>query len=185
MSNLKQRTALFKGLTAHFSLSELHDMCFDLGLNHEDIPGNTRSAFARELILYCERRCTVAALLDVCRRDRPQVIWPDADEVEFPPATIARMLRPQLSAQQQAQAEPLAALLAPLLRDPAQAAQIEGLLRAHTVLGPVLCDLAGYHVTLGGTVLQFGSDNQVGEITMRDIAGGNIVHLTINITTRD
>ncbi|NJO08227.1 MAG: hypothetical protein HC876_23485 [Chloroflexaceae bacterium] len=127
----------------------------------------------------------VAELLDTCRRNRPHVIWPDAGETEFPPAAIARTLCSQLPEHQQSQVEPLAALLAPLMSDPTQAADIERLLRENIALGHVLRDLAGYQVTFGGTLLQFGSDNQVGDITIRDVAGGNIVHLTININTRD
>jgi len=70
--------AIRQQLTAYFSDSELRDLCFDLHINYEDLPGLARSDKARELISYVARHNQSAVLLDYCRKLRPHVKW-DAD----------------------------------------------------------------------------------------------------------
>jgi hypothetical protein len=50
------RRQLNQRLIKSFSLDELNDLIFELGLSPDDIAGNTVRAKARELVLYCERR---------------------------------------------------------------------------------------------------------------------------------
>jgi hypothetical protein len=67
--------ALRQGLVDYFNLEELHDLCNDLGLDYEDLPGQGKSAKARELISYMQRRGRMADLLNRCQVLRPLVAW--------------------------------------------------------------------------------------------------------------
>lgn len=62
-------------LIRHFNDSELHTLCFDLGIDYEDLPGNIKADKARELVAYVQRHQQEAGLLAECRRLRPQVDW--------------------------------------------------------------------------------------------------------------
>lgn len=59
----------------HFNESELHDLCFDLSVDYENLAGNMKSDKARELINYCQRHDRIPRLLHMCRQLRPTVLW--------------------------------------------------------------------------------------------------------------
>ena len=61
-------------LGKRFDLDELRDLCFRLNVDHEEVRGNTKSAFARELVTYMERRNRLPELVDAIRRARGNVI---------------------------------------------------------------------------------------------------------------
>ena len=61
-------------LDKRYSDSELRDVCFELGIDYEDLPGDRQSAKARELVLYAERHSMTAQLVALVMRDRPQVL---------------------------------------------------------------------------------------------------------------
>jgi outer membrane protein assembly factor BamB len=63
------------GLAAHFNESELRDLCFELDVDYEDLPGEGKTAKARELVAYHERRGLIPKLAAVCRRLRSNVQW--------------------------------------------------------------------------------------------------------------
>jgi len=67
---------LRKLLGQYFSLKELHTLAFDLGVSHDDLPGDTRSQFAESLILHCYRQNRLEELVTLCREQRPFVAWP-------------------------------------------------------------------------------------------------------------
>jgi hypothetical protein len=67
------RVRLRRLIEESFSTSELHDLCFDLGIDHENLPGQERSARAREIIRYCERHSRLADLLREVVRLRPHL----------------------------------------------------------------------------------------------------------------
>ena len=69
--------ALRDKLVEHFSLAELEDLCFQLGVDGDDIPGQTRPAKAREMVTYFDRRGRLTELLAACRQERPHVQWLD------------------------------------------------------------------------------------------------------------
>lgn len=48
-------------------------------------------------------------------------------------------------------------------------------------LATVVAALAGKELRAEATVLSFGSGNQIGDISIRDIAGGNIAHVSVNV----
>ncbi len=58
-----------------FNLSELHNLCFDLGINFDSLAGQTIEDKSRELVNYCSRRSHLPKLIQQCKRLRPQVNW--------------------------------------------------------------------------------------------------------------
>lgn len=58
-------------LATAFSLDELKDLCQDLDVNYENIPGDTLRAKARELVLYFQRHSRFDDLVAAARRIRP------------------------------------------------------------------------------------------------------------------
>jgi hypothetical protein len=63
--------ALRNFLVSYFSDSELRDLCFDLGIDYESLPGEGKAARARELVAYCQRHGRLPDLENTCRRLRP------------------------------------------------------------------------------------------------------------------
>lgn len=66
---------LRKQMDSYFSLSELRTICFDLGIDYEELPGGTKQNFTVGLIEYVIRRNRLPELLDALRRERPKVNW--------------------------------------------------------------------------------------------------------------
>lgn len=69
------KVLLRKNLTNFFNQSDLRTLCFDLGIEYEDLPGTTRTDKARELIEFCIRNLQIHGLLLYCREKRPRVAW--------------------------------------------------------------------------------------------------------------
>ena len=63
------------GLAAHFNEGELRDLSFELGVDYDDLPGEGKTAKARELVVYHERRGLVRKLAERCYQLRPSVSW--------------------------------------------------------------------------------------------------------------
>lgn len=70
------REALRRVLDDHYNIEELKDLCLTLGIDYEDIPGETQSAKARELVLYMQRRDRLAELVEQVMRERPKLLVP-------------------------------------------------------------------------------------------------------------
>jgi len=63
-------------LIEHFSLNELRDIYFDLGVDWENVVGNeTKSDKSRELLTYLKRRSRVPELIKYCQKERPNTEW--------------------------------------------------------------------------------------------------------------
>ncbi len=62
-------------LASYFSESELNDLCFDLNIDYENLPDQTKLEKARELIIYCQRHGRMADLMARCQELRPQLSW--------------------------------------------------------------------------------------------------------------
>ena len=77
---IRQRAALppllQQMIQRYFNTSELRSLCFDLGIEYEDISGENKSDKVRELITYAERHGRTHELIMLCRRLRPHVDWP-------------------------------------------------------------------------------------------------------------
>lgn len=73
---LKNRIRLRELIVRYFNKQELEMLCFDLGIDKDDLPDATKQEMAQELILYCERRGKLEQLLEQCRLQRPHAEWP-------------------------------------------------------------------------------------------------------------
>ena len=71
----KEMTALLHQLNAHFDESELRALCFDLHIEPENLPGQTRQDRARALIRYMLRRGRIGELYTQCETLRPNERW--------------------------------------------------------------------------------------------------------------
>jgi Effector-associated domain 7/GRAM domain len=69
------RVELRKKIATHFSDDEIKTLCFDLGIEYENLAGDGREAKARELVIHCERTGRIPRLVDKCQELRPNVIW--------------------------------------------------------------------------------------------------------------
>lgn len=70
-----EQTALHRNLVKYFNLAELNVLAVDLGIDYENLPGETINEKGMELVLYCERHGHLAALVDRLHQLRPQVSW--------------------------------------------------------------------------------------------------------------
>ncbi len=66
---------LYSGLVSYFNEEELRDLCFQLGIDYETLPGDSKTIKARELVAYHERRNRIESLSQVCHQLRPNVVW--------------------------------------------------------------------------------------------------------------
>lgn len=75
------RMRMLRLLTTHFGEEELRDLCFYLEeVDFDSLPGRGKSAKARELILYLERRNQLGVLQELGREVRPDVPWDEGSE---------------------------------------------------------------------------------------------------------
>lgn len=65
---------LLRNVTDSFSKEELHTIAFELRVDYENLP-EAKDGLARELIVYLQRRKRLHELVDVLRRERPQMTW--------------------------------------------------------------------------------------------------------------
>jgi PAS domain S-box-containing protein len=77
----EQLAKLRRTLETHFDEGELHDLCFDLGV--QGLPDRAKGDLIRELLAYCDRRSRVPELVEVGKRQRPDVPWPEMSEQAF------------------------------------------------------------------------------------------------------
>lgn len=61
-----------KIIEVYFSEADLKNLCFDLNIDYEILPSNSKSDFARELISHCERRGIGKKLLEEIALSRPE-----------------------------------------------------------------------------------------------------------------
>jgi hypothetical protein len=69
------RTKLRELLTNHFDDEELRTLCFDLGIDYDDLRGEGKASKARELVTYLERRGRIDDLVEIGKRVRPRLEW--------------------------------------------------------------------------------------------------------------
>lgn len=73
VSQNENLTRLRQNLTTCFNVSELQTLCFDLGVDYENLPSRGKDDLTRELVMYCQRHNLLPHLVDKCRALRPQV----------------------------------------------------------------------------------------------------------------
>jgi tetratricopeptide (TPR) repeat protein len=76
------RNKLYELIGDSFSLDELRELSYFLGIDDEELPQATKGELIRELITYCERRGRLRDLLQRCVDLRPQVAWPNVAAVQ-------------------------------------------------------------------------------------------------------
>lgn len=62
-------------IDAHFNESELRSLAFTLGVEYENLIGETKQDKARELVTYMERRDRMGELMALLVERRPGVAW--------------------------------------------------------------------------------------------------------------
>ncbi len=67
----EDRNTLLNFLARHYTLDEMKTLCFKLFIDYDNLGGDTKSAKARELILYLERGGRIEDLAPVLGRDKP------------------------------------------------------------------------------------------------------------------
>lgn len=82
-------------LTEYFSEDELKTLCFDLGIDYENLPGEGKEAKSRELIAYCERCGRLLELMEVGEQLRSNVSWKDELERESLESQLRHNLPPR------------------------------------------------------------------------------------------
>ncbi len=71
------QTTLWRALTDGYNESELQNLCFELGIDHEELAGETKSARARELVRYAQRHNLTARLVELVMAGRPHLLAPN------------------------------------------------------------------------------------------------------------
>ena len=71
---------LRRTLVERLSEGDLRDLCFDLGVNYDDLPGETRADKARELITYFKQRNRLPKLIRTIEENRPDI---DLSDIPF------------------------------------------------------------------------------------------------------
>lgn len=64
---------LRENLLHHFNLDEFRTLCFDVGVDYDDLPGESKSGKARELITFLDRQGRLHDLIHRCAELRPRV----------------------------------------------------------------------------------------------------------------
>jgi hypothetical protein len=87
---------LRQALIEHFSLEELRTLCFDLGVNYDQLGGESIDGKARELLLHLRRDGRLSDLCPLLQQLRPHVAW--AELVAASEAGAARSIGDGLEA---------------------------------------------------------------------------------------
>jgi hypothetical protein len=70
-------TGLRQVLDGRFGVGELRTFCFDLGIDYDDLPGESKADKARELVSYVERHGRLSDLVALGKARRPDIPWGD------------------------------------------------------------------------------------------------------------
>jgi len=69
------RVVLRDRMRKHFGESDLRDICFELDIDYDNLPGEKRADKARELVLRLFQGGRLHELVEICSRLRPSVSW--------------------------------------------------------------------------------------------------------------
>lgn len=90
----KYLSVLHKQVDKYFVLDEVRTISFDIGIDYENIPGETRSAFIRNLILSMARQNRLPELISHLRDARPSVAWEAVpNDFELPQDMVQEQLQ--------------------------------------------------------------------------------------------
>lgn len=68
---------LHQQMDQFFSIEDVRTICFNLGVDFDNVIGEGKSARIRELLLQLARRSELQLLIDLARRDWPRAVWAD------------------------------------------------------------------------------------------------------------
>lgn len=77
-------------LATHFNLDELQTLCFDLGIQYDNLAGETLNAKTRELVKHCYRNDLLPGLIQRCQQMHAGVSWvkpADSNDISLLPET--------------------------------------------------------------------------------------------------
>ena len=86
----KYLSTLHKQIDQYFSFDDVRELCFVLGVDFENIPGEIRSAFIRNLIISLAKQNRLQELVNQVRMERPFVNWQDVPPDFELPTTMAQ-----------------------------------------------------------------------------------------------
>ncbi|MCP4361879.1 MAG: hypothetical protein GY796_28030 [Chloroflexi bacterium] len=97
---------LLRALIDLFNEQDLRDLCFELRLDYENLPGLSKKDKARELIIFFDRRRRMNVLVTVFRESRPHISLdeisvaetdedPTADNIASAPSTLTSTTKDQ------------------------------------------------------------------------------------------
>lgn len=69
-------TLLHEALNKYFSKAEIHSLCFELSIEHEDLSNENRDVLARELVMLMERKHELDRLVTKIQQMRPHAFKP-------------------------------------------------------------------------------------------------------------
>jgi hypothetical protein len=75
MESPRYRRQLRRKLDEHFDKEELRLLCFDLGVDFDNLPGDSKATKAMELVALMERAEQIAELVAACEQLRQEVVW--------------------------------------------------------------------------------------------------------------
>ncbi len=64
-------------LVQYFSEEELQTICYDLRVDYDELPGDSKTQKAVSLIIHLTRQDKVEQLITICSQERPNVPWDD------------------------------------------------------------------------------------------------------------
>ena len=73
------RAELRQAIVEHFGDSDIKALCFDLGVDYDELPGDTKTEKVISIIEYFSRLNQVPVLIAYCSRHRPNIPW---EEIE-------------------------------------------------------------------------------------------------------
>jgi hypothetical protein len=86
-NNAAYLTDLHNLLNQYFNMEEVRTLCFNLGVDYENISGQGKSAWIRELLLSLGRQGHLDNLVALAQQERPHVNWPPVPpDLEIPAA---------------------------------------------------------------------------------------------------
>jgi hypothetical protein len=91
------RATLRRAISSFCDDNDIQNICFDMNIDYENIPGNHKDAKVRELIRYCERQAKIDQLMAIFQAIQPNVkLWvdPASEAVRITLAGDAPMVQP-------------------------------------------------------------------------------------------
>ena len=79
----KKRAEISQKMIVVFNINDINHLAFLLGVEHDELSGETRTTKADSLISYLERRRRIKELLELLNEYRPDEEWPELDEIDL------------------------------------------------------------------------------------------------------